>query len=228
MGLRQFCFRIVYLLGAGILCAPLLSWAQPSTPSAIELVTRAEKLYRGRFDSRGIYIDNQSARGKFISEQDRIISQIKARGYLSDSFRVYNNFLRDFFVDVSLVQHQGRFVALLVERSKYLNKVEEETLRLYSISDLRNGKTAFDFYGRPMVILSSPNLNSQKGGLVSVRFPKNLNEESSSEVRFLILRNTLGDLNFYSDRYVNFTRVDLLFNINIRERNFSVRSVNFR
>ena len=101
------------------------AWSQ----QASELVNKTAQLYRTRFDAAGKYIDNAQARQQFINQQNAIVAQVKEGGFLARNVKVYNNVMSDVVVTMSVVQQAGQMVALLVERTKYNNKVEEENLR---------------------------------------------------------------------------------------------------
>ena len=200
------------------------AWSQ----QANDLVNRTAQLYRTRFDAAGKYIDNAQARQQFINQQNAIIAQVKAAGFVARSVKVYNNVMSDVVVTVSLVQEAGKMVALMVERTKYNNKVEEESLRFYSIASLLRGKTAFQFNGTPMVVIKSQQLTSEQGGMLTIKYPTNYKNNTFGEERFDILRTTTGDLAFFTPSRTGFTRIDLNVWVKIFSQNFGIDKVTFR
>lgn len=200
------------------------AWSQQAT----ELVNKTAQLYRTRFDAAGKYIDNAQARQQFINQQNAIVAQVKAGGYVARSAKVYNNVMSDVVVTVSIVQEAGKMVALMVERTKYNNKVEEENLRFYSIASLLRGKTAFQYNGTPMVVIKSQQLTPEQGGLLAIKYPTNFKNNTFGEARFDILRTTAGDLAFFTPSRTGFTRIDLHVWVNIFAQNFGIEKISFK
>lgn len=200
------------------------AWSQQAT----ELVNKAATLYRTRFDAAGKYIDNAGAREQFIKQQNAIVAQVRAGGFVARNAKVYNNVMSDVVVTVSIVQEAGKLVALMVERTKYNNKVEEENLRFYSIASLLRGKTAFQYNGTPMVVIKSQQLTAEQGGMLAIKYPTNFKNNTFAETRFDILRTTAGDLAYFTPSRTGFTRIDLDIWVNIFAQNFGIEKVSFR
>jgi hypothetical protein len=200
------------------------AWSQ----QASELVNKTAQLYRTRFDAAGKYIDNAQARQQFINQQNAIVAQVKAGGYLARNVKVYNNVMSDVVVTMSVVQQAGQMVALLVERTKYNNKVEEENLRFYSMDSLIRGKTAFQYNGAPIVVIKSQQLTPEQGGMLAIKYPTNFKNNSFGEARFDILRTTAGDLAFFTPSRTGFTRIDLNIWVNIFAQNFGIDKISFK
>ena len=200
------------------------AWSQQAT----ELVNKTAQLYRTRFDAAGKYIDNAQARQQFINQQNALVAQVKAGGFVARNVKVYNNVMSDVVVTVSLVQEAGKMVALMVERTKYNNKVEEENLRFYSLASLLRGRTAFQYNGTPMVVIKSDQLTAEQGGMLAIKYPTNFKNNTFGEARFDILRTTAGDLAFFTPSRTGFTRIDLNVWVKILSQNFGIDKITFR
>ena len=136
--------------------------------------------------------------------------------------------MEDLVVTISLVQQNGTFAGLLVERSKYDSKSDEEQLRLFDIPLLLKGMSVLNYNGVSMVSIKSPALTSAQGGEVGIRYPTDYKKNTFAVANFEVLKTTAGDVSFFTPARKSFSAVDLDVWFNIFSQDFGIRSVSFQ
>ncbi|MGZ3727115.1 MAG: hypothetical protein ACXWQQ_15050 [Pseudobdellovibrio sp.] len=204
--------------------ASILAQAQ----DAAGLVTQVRSQYQQRFDSQGHYINNPQLQAQFIANQNAAIAKLRASGFVKRSVTVNNNFMDDLVVTISIVQQNGLFAGLLVERNKYDNKSDEEQLRLFDIPLLLKGMSVLNYNGVSMVSINSTALTPEQGGEIGIRYPTDYKKNTFAVAHFEVLKTTAGDVSFFTPARKSFGEVDLDVWFNIFSQDFGISGVTFQ
>ncbi|MEQ1721655.1 MAG: hypothetical protein ABL930_00675 [Pseudobdellovibrio sp.] len=196
---------------------------------ATETMRQIHEQYNQRFDASGRYINDLNLTAKFSANQNAAIQKLRTNGNLLKSVRITNDAMSDLVITVSIVQEKtGQLAGLLIERSKYDTKSEEALLRLYSIPILLGGMDVFTLNGASLVNLKSQQLTADQGGMLSIKYPTNLNNNTFDQVSFNVLKTTTGEFNFFTVQRTWFSLIALKIWVNIFSQNFGVEKVTFK
>ncbi len=191
--------------------SPALAIAVESIESQINSIAVE---YNKRFVN-GKNVITPAIRDAFIAKQSGLIAQLKRDGKMARSFRVLNSFKSSLVFTVSLVQEGGRFVAVVIEKSKYDNKDDQAGLWVYSILQLKKGRSLFRSGNIDLIALRSDSLNPENGGEIYVKYPTNVKNNTFAETGISILKSTAGDFSFFTIDRAGFSQIKLNIWVNI-------------
>lgn len=185
--------------------------------------------YNKRFDADGNLINDKKLRKEFIQKQDALGEKFRQEGKISKVMEVKNSFKKDLVFIVSIVQENGAFVGVMIERNKYAEKEDAAVLRFFDVPLLQRGTVLMNYANVDVISFRAETLESSGGGEVMVRYPTNFKNNTFGETRFSVAKNADGNFSFINADQVEIAGIDLHIWIKpFSGPNFGIDEVTFR
>jgi hypothetical protein len=181
---------------------------QASTASVEGLVNSIGTEYSKRFSS-GRSVLTPKSRDEFIAKQSGLIAKLKREGKMKRSIRVLNSFRSSLVYTASIVQENGRFVGIVIEKSKYDNKDDQAGLWIYSVSQLKRGRSLFNSGGVDFIAVRSGSMSAENGGEIYVKYPTNVKSNTFGETGISVVKSPTGEFNFFTLNRSAFSQIML-------------------
>jgi hypothetical protein len=163
----------------------------------------------------GKNIMTPAIRDAFIAKQSGLIAQWRRNGKLVRSIQVHNSFQSSLVFTVSAIQDGGRFLGAVVEKNRYDDKNDQASLWVYSIAQLKKGRSLFRNGNVDLITIRSDNLTPENGGEVYVKYPTNVKNNTFAETGISVLKSTTGNFSFFTLDRKGFSVINLHIWINI-------------
>jgi hypothetical protein len=205
------------------------STQQEMAGTAAEDFRQIREEYNKRFDANGVLINDKKLRNKFIKKQDELGQKFRQEGKISKVMEVRNSFKKDLAFIVSIIQENGSFVGVMIERNKYDLKEDAASLRFFDVPLLQRGTVLMNYANVDVISFRAEALEAAGGGEVAVRYPTNFKNNTFGETRFSIAKNAEGNFAFLNSERAEFTGIDLHIWIKpFAGPNFGIDNVSFR
>jgi len=202
---------------------------QENSGDAVAEFRRIREEYNKRFDANGVLINDKKIRNHFIKLQDELGEKFRQEGKISKVMEVRNSFKKDLAFIVSIIQENGSFVGVMIERNKYDLKEDAASLRFFDVPLLQRGTVLMNYANVDVISFRAEALEASGGGEVMVRYPTNFKNNTFGETRFSIAKNAEGNFSFINSERIEFTGIDLHIWIKpFAGPNFGIDNVSFR
>ncbi len=195
---------------------------QPAT-----LLNEVHRLYGERFDQSGKYLNDPLKKENFKRRQLEVINTLKSKGFIGDTFVIYNTAKKDLSIRVSIVKdHDQKIHGLFIERSVY-DSTTEAFLRLFNLTVLEGGMDLLRFPEGSVVHIQKIS-KGPDAWTMAIIYPRDFEAKDFAKTTLRILTSTIPSRHaFVNEENFSFSKITLDLWYKIFGGNFGISSLKF-